>query len=87
MSRRTSLAALVLVGSAAGPAAAQSALDAIRQEAQAVCMNDAMTLCAEFVPDEDQIMACMQQRRAQLSPPCRQVFDAGMKSARKKRRP
>ena len=44
-----------------------------------------MNLCADFIPDEDQIMVCMQTRRAQLSGPCRQIFDTGMKARRKQR--
>ena len=73
---------LTLLGSVA--AAAQTR-EQFRDQAQAVCMEDVMNLCSEFVPDEDQIMGCMQTRRVELSPPCRQIFDTGMKAHRKAR--
>ncbi len=53
-----------------------------RQQAEALCMNDVLTLCSAYVPDEGQIMACMQARRAQLTPPCRKIFMAGMRQQR-----
>ena len=52
----------------------------LRQEAEHVCYNDATTLCADAVPDEDKITACMKVKRAQLSPECGKVFDRGIKS-------
>ena len=83
MMTRTGLLALGLILFAAR-AQAQT-LDQVREQAQAVCMEDVMNLCADFIPDEDQIMGCMQTRRAQLSGPCRQIFDTGMKARRKQR--
>ena len=85
MLSRTGLLATVLV-MATGSAGLAQNLATLRDQVQTVCLNDVMTVCSEFIPDEDQIMRCMLARRPQLSPPCRQAFDSGMKSARKLRR-
>ena len=36
-----------------------------------------MRLCGAYVPDVDQITACMIARKSQLSPECRRFFRAG----------
>lgn len=59
-------------------------IEEIRQQARSVCMIDVMSFCASSIPDETSIMMCMKARRAQLSAPCRQVFDAGMRSTRRR---
>ncbi|OAF06380.1 hypothetical protein AYJ54_17240 [Bradyrhizobium centrolobii] len=46
-------------------------------EQQQACSPDAMRLCGEFVPNVDAITACMVQKKAQLSPPCRVFFRQG----------
>ena len=84
MSSRSGFLALCLTLLGSVTASGQT-LEQFREQAQAVCMEDVMSLCSEFVPDEDQIMGCMQTRRAQLSPPCRQIFDTGMKARRRTR--
>ncbi len=56
-----------------------------RQVAQQVCMSDVLTLCAAYVPDESSIMACMAQRRRDLSASCRKAFDTGMRARRANR--
>ncbi len=38
------------------------------------CRKDAMTLCRKFVPDVKKITACMEAKKAQLSPLCRAQF-------------
>ena len=62
------LAAALFVISGTTPAAAQDA------KAAELCTPDVMRLCNEFVPDVDQITACMQKKRRQLSPECAAVF-------------
>ena len=62
-------AALVCLALMWLPAAAQGTPDQ-----RAACENDAMRLCGEFVPDVNRITACMQRKRAYLSPRCRAVF-------------
>ncbi|MBW7973494.1 hypothetical protein [Bradyrhizobium sp. BR 10289] len=46
-------------------------------EQQQACTPDAMRLCGEFVPNVDAITACMIQKKAQLSPPCKVFFRQG----------
>lgn len=53
-----------------------------REEQQAACSDDVFRLCGEAVPDEQRIIACLYERRAQLSPQCRTVFN---KSTRQRR--
>ena len=47
----------------------------LRQKAQLACTSDAMRLCPGSIGDEGQIVACMREQRAQLTTPCRQVYD------------
>ena len=51
----------------------------MRQEAEHLCYSDVQKLCSADIPDEAKITACMERSRAQLSAPCRKVFDAGIK--------
>ena len=43
-------------------------------EQQQACTPDAMRLCGNYIPDVDQITACMIARKSQLSPECRRYF-------------
>lgn len=43
-------------------------------DAESLCRGDAMRLCMSEIPDRGRITACMQRRRAELSPGCRSVF-------------
>jgi hypothetical protein len=43
-------------------------------EQQQACQPDAMRLCSEFVPNVEQITACMTKKKALLSPECKAVF-------------
>lgn len=45
-------------------------------EQQQMCSGDAMRLCGEFIPNVDQITACMIQKYSQLSDGCKSVFHA-----------
>ena len=62
-------AVLVCLALMSVPAAAQGT-----PEQRAACENDAMRLCGEFVPDVERITACMQRKRAFLTPRCRSQF-------------
>jgi hypothetical protein len=44
---------------------------AASQEDQAACMNDAMTICGQFIPDRERVGACLYQNRNRLTPGCR----------------
>ena len=47
----------------------------LRQRAEAACKDDALRLCADAIPDESAIIACMRPKRASLAAPCRSAFD------------
>jgi hypothetical protein len=50
-------------------------------EQQAACTDDAMRLCGNFVPDVDQITACMIRSKAQLSQRCAVYFQPPPRAA------
>lgn len=45
-------------------------------DAETLCRGDAMRLCMSEIPDRERITACMQRRKAELSPGCRSIFKA-----------
>lgn len=55
----------------------------LRARAEAICKEDALRLCADAVPDEDAIVACMRPKRALLTAPCRTVFDQVVRQVRR----
>jgi hypothetical protein len=59
------LAGLLTVLIAASSPAAAQAPDAAER-----CTPDVMRLCSEFVPDPDNIVACLKAKRRQLSATC-----------------
>ena len=44
------------------------------QEDEAACTPDVMRLCQEFVPNRKEIIACMIEKKKDLSPACFAVF-------------
>ena len=53
--------------------------DTVRQKAEQACYDDVNRLCADAIPDEEKIKACMKVHRKGLSPKCREVFDSNVK--------
>jgi hypothetical protein len=41
------------------------------QSDQSACMNDAMTICGQFIPDRERVGACLYSNRTRISPACR----------------
>jgi len=41
------------------------------QQDQQACMNDAMTVCSQFIPDRERVAACLLSNRARISAECR----------------
>ena len=41
------------------------------QEDQAACMNDAMTICSQFIPDRERVAACLISNSTRVSEACR----------------
>lgn len=52
---------------------------AITPAERSACIADAERLCADTFPDEQKLLVCLRESRAQLQPTCRASFDAGMK--------
>lgn len=54
---------------------ASSAHAAGTPEQRRACRKDAMTLCRQYVPNVKKITACMEAKKARLSPLCRAQFN------------
>jgi hypothetical protein len=50
-------------------------------EQRMACTPDVFRLCGAQIPDVNRIVACLQQNTAQLSGPCRAVFDSSASSS------
>ena len=77
MIRRCFAAVLVLgaLSLSCAPASAKRAGGpSIRDQEQAACYNDAMTLCKDAVPDEQKIETCMRSKMSQVSAGCKKFF-------------
>lgn len=48
----------------------------LRQQAEAMCADDAMRFCSEVIFDEPRAIDCMRAHRSQLSPACRSAARA-----------
>jgi hypothetical protein len=72
--------AISLVGGIAvqNPAFSQEYQGTLEQ--QMACTPDVFRLCGAQIPDVNRIVACLQQNTAQLSGPCRAVFDSNASS-------
>lgn len=42
-----------------------------QQEDQAACMNDAMTVCSQFIPDRERVANCLISNSSRVSEACR----------------
>lgn len=75
---------LMIIG-AALVALAPAAYAEHSEEQARLCTGDAMRLCGTHIPDVDKITACMREQKANLSAPCRTVFEptptSGVQSA------
>jgi hypothetical protein len=43
-------------------------------EGRRACMNDALTVCAQFIPDRERIASCLISNRERISAPCRTLL-------------
>ena len=66
MNIRTALV-LALITGTLSPLAA----NATPQDDQQACMNDAMTVCSQFIPDRERVGACLVANRSRISVACR----------------
>jgi hypothetical protein len=44
------------------------------QEDRQACMNDALTVCGQFIPDRGRIEACLYANRSRISQACQAVL-------------
>jgi hypothetical protein len=66
----------IAIGMVAAPLGAARAQDNRgTAEQQMACTPDVMRLCGAQIPDVDRIVACLRENTAQLSGPCRAVFE------------
>jgi hypothetical protein len=42
-----------------------------QQDDQNACMQDAQTVCGQFIPDRDKVAHCLMANRRKISPACR----------------
>jgi hypothetical protein len=59
----------VLVFSALAFVPSASYADA--QQDQNACVNDAMNICSQFIPDRSRVAGCLMSNRNRISPSCR----------------
>ena len=74
---RIVLGLLIAIGGAAvwqGAAYAQDNRGTMEQ--QIACTPDVFRLCGDQIPDANRIVGCLRQNTAQLSAPCRAVFES-----------
>jgi hypothetical protein len=65
---------LAMIVAIAAPAAAQEHRGTFEQ--QMACTPDVFRLCGDRIPDENRIVACLQQNTQQLSDACRAVYQS-----------
>ena len=76
-------ACLIMTVIGLAPTASSAQQHSGSAEDQAACTPDVYRLCSQEIPDEDDIVACLQRKKAQLSPACGAVFsrpDTGTKA-------
>lgn len=56
------------------PSLAQAQQHRGSPEDQLACTPDVYRLCSQYIPDEDDIVACLQRKKPQLSEGCHAVF-------------
>ncbi|MET7243020.1 hypothetical protein ABZT49_06590 [Methylobacterium sp. EM32] len=76
LTRTIALAAAVALLAPVGRASAQGT-----ERQRLACMTDAMTLCANDVPNTRRIEACLRRNYASVSPPCQGELDAARAAA------
>lgn len=53
---------------------------------QAACTPDVFRLCASEIPNENQIVRCLNRKLASLSPACQEVLDGTARDKRRKKK-
>jgi hypothetical protein len=69
MKIHTAAVALALLGLAYSPAAVWA-----DESGQTACMQDAISICGQFIPNREQVAACLISNRRHVSPACRSAL-------------
>jgi hypothetical protein len=48
-----------------------AAMPARAQDDHYACMNDAMMVCGQYIPDRERVAHCLMANRSRVSPACR----------------
>jgi hypothetical protein len=64
-------AALAFFSAAFALASQFVAAPSYAQDDHYACMNDAMTVCGQFIPDRERVARCLMANRNRVSPACR----------------
>jgi hypothetical protein len=75
MTKSTTIKSAAIALALAIAGVAQASAEPTMQEKMA-CRADAETLCSQFIGKAPQMRACLEQNKAKLSTPCRQVVEA-----------
>jgi hypothetical protein len=51
-----------------------AAIPARAQDDHYACMNDAMTVCGQYIPDRERVAHCLLANRNRVSPACRNAL-------------
>ena len=65
---------VVLMLAVLGLALSPAKVKADAQQDQQACMNDAMTLCGQFIPDRERVATCLISNRTRVSRACRSAL-------------
>jgi hypothetical protein len=79
-SRSIAIARITLMSLGAAIAAVAMMEEAMAQgtaQQQMACQSDAFRLCSQYIPDPDNVRACMVKQMRNLSPDCRAEFREG----------
>jgi hypothetical protein len=70
MKTRTMIAfaALIVAITSSGPLFAE-------ESGQQACMQDAMSVCAAYIPDRERVATCLLSNRSRISPACRSALE------------
>ena len=72
------LAAGLLICAAPARAQDERFVNDVDSKQRAACTPDVQRLCNQYIPDVQQIVACLKQQQASLSPACADVFSVPM---------
>ena len=69
MKTHTTAVALALFGLAYSPVAIRA-----DESGQTACMQDAISICGQFIPNREQVAACLLSNRSHVSAACRSAL-------------